>query len=99
MRFGLALELWSKADIHADEEDTGDTGDSDAGQAEREQAAKRAANTYPADKFRENLPTWQEVIRSGRKTADEIIAMANSKHPLTAEQMKTIRNTPVPMTK
>ena len=46
---------------------------------------------YPADQFTTNLPKWQKVIETGRKTADEIIAMAESKHPLTDEQEAAIR--------
>lgn len=47
--------------------------------------------SYPADKFEQNLPAWLGVIAKGRKTADQIIAMANSKHPLTEEQKAAIR--------
>ena len=46
---------------------------------------------YPADQFAVNLPKWKKVIETGRKTADEIIAMAESKHPLTDEQQASIR--------
>lgn len=55
-----------------------------------------APQSYPADKFSENLPTWAKVIQAGRKTADEIIAMANSKHPLTDAQKDAIRNAAKP---
>lgn len=47
--------------------------------------------TYPEDQFKANLPKWQDVIRKGRKTADEIIAMAETKHPLTDAQKGEIR--------
>jgi hypothetical protein len=47
--------------------------------------------TYPETQFRENLPKWREVIAAGRKTPDEIIAMAQTKHPLTDEQKRAIR--------
>lgn len=66
------------------------------------QAASSAAatgdqrTTYPADKFKANLPTWHEVIKSGRKTADQIIAMAETKHPLTDDQKAEIRKTSAP---
>lgn len=50
-----------------------------------------ASAFYPADQFAANLPKWQKVIETGRKTADEIIAMAESKHPLTDEQKASIR--------
>lgn len=50
-----------------------------------------APATYPADQFATNLPKWREVIAKGRKTAEEIITMAQSKHPLTEEQKQAIR--------
>ena len=49
------------------------------------------AASYPADKFAENLPVWRDVIAKGRKNAEQIIATANSKHPLTEDQKKAIR--------
>lgn len=49
---------------------------------------------YPADKFKENLPAWQKVIQSARKTADQIITMAETKHPLSDEQKAQIRAIP-----
>lgn len=55
-----------------------------------------APQSYPADKFAENLPTWAKVIQAGRKTAEEIIAMANSKHPLTEDQKAQIRKAAKP---
>lgn len=46
---------------------------------------------YPVDQFLANLPKWERVIQTGRKTADEIIAMAQSKHPLSEAQKTSIR--------
>lgn len=46
---------------------------------------------YPTEQFTENLPKWEKVILSGRKTCDEIIAMAESKHPLSDEQKTAIQ--------
>lgn len=59
------------------------------GEAEVVQPAK--ADTYPADQFEKNLPAWKKVITEGRKTPDEIIAMAQTKFPLTEEQQKAVR--------
>lgn len=47
--------------------------------------------SYPDDKFSENLPKWREVIASGRKTPDDLIAWVESKNPLTDEQKAAIR--------
>jgi hypothetical protein len=54
-----------------------------------------APESYPDEKFRENLPAWHKVILDGRKTVDHIITMANSKYPLTDAQKKAIRAVPV----
>jgi hypothetical protein len=53
--------------------------------------AQAAPVTYPADQFAKNLPVWRGVIESGRKTANEIITMAQSKYPLTEEQKQAVR--------
>jgi hypothetical protein len=45
---------------------------------------------YSDEDFYKNLPYWQKVMRTGRKTADQIITMAQAKHPLTDEQQKAI---------
>lgn len=47
--------------------------------------------TYPADQFEKNLPAWRDVMAKGRKTADQIIAMAQTKFPLTDAQQQQIR--------
>lgn len=46
---------------------------------------------YPAADFDKNLPMWRDVIKDGRKTADEIVAMVSSKGRLSDEQMRKIR--------
>lgn len=38
-----------------------------------------------------NLPTWAKLMADGKKTPEQIIAMANSKAPLTDEQKEAIR--------
>ena len=63
------------------------------GVAERIEAAPAIPATYPADQFEKNLPAWQKVITTGRKNADQIIAMAESKFPLSDAQKATIRAT------
>lgn len=45
---------------------------------------------YPADQFEKNLPAWRKVIEAGRKTPAEIIAMAQTKHPLTDDQRAAV---------
>jgi len=62
------------------------------GAAEVVQPEKPAS--YPQDQFDKNLPTWRGVIESGRKTADQIITMAETKFPLTDEQKAKVRAEP-----
>lgn len=59
-----------------------DGGDSAPAQAERA--------FYPPEQFEKELPGWKKLIASGRKTPDAIIATAEAKHPLTAEQKAQI---------
>lgn len=46
---------------------------------------------YPEADFVKNLPVWRQVIASGKKTADQIIAMVSSKGVLSEEQKQAIR--------
>lgn len=53
--------------------------------------ARPELQPYPEAKFAANLPTWRAAIDSGKKTADDIIAMAGSKGVLSDEQKRLIR--------
>lgn len=46
---------------------------------------------YPEDQFCSNLPKWQDVIESGRKSAEDIIAIVETKGALSDEQKEAIR--------
>lgn len=58
-----------------------------------------APETYPEEKFTENLPAWKAVIAKGRKTPDDIIAMVSSLHPLTEAQVLAIKAIPAELVK
>lgn len=47
---------------------------------------------YSDADFEKNLPAWRELIASGKKTAERIIAMIESKATLTDEQKQKIAN-------
>ncbi len=49
---------------------------------------------YSQADFDKNLPAWRKLIADGKKTADQIIAMASSKAPLTEEQIATLKSDP-----
>jgi len=51
--------------------------------------------SYPADQFATNIAgSWKTAIKSGKKTPDQIIAMAESKHPLTDAQKDEVKGLP-----
>lgn len=45
---------------------------------------------YPAEQFTKNFPAWEGLIKSGKKTASEIIATVSSKAVLSDEQKAAI---------
>lgn len=49
---------------------------------------------YSADDFAKNLPTWRGLIATGKKSADALIAMLQTKARFTAEQLHEIRTPP-----
>ena len=51
----------------------------------------RSPAHYPAAEFDKNLPAWRKVIEAGKKTADDLIAMVETKGALTDEQKATLR--------
>lgn len=55
-------------------------------------AAPTASAPYPADAFQQNLPKWQALLESGKKSADEIIAAVETKGTLTDQQKAAIRD-------
>lgn len=59
---------------------------------EPQQQLQRELEAYPADKFKENLAAWGELISSGKKTASQIINMVKTKGSLTEKQMLAIRD-------
>lgn len=48
---------------------------------------------YSDEAFQKNLATWQGLIESGKKTAEQIIATVSSKAVMTEEQTAMIRAT------
>lgn len=56
----------------------------------------RRPQAYPADQFDANLPKWAQVIQSGRKSLDDIVAMASTKGELSAEQLARLRQASTP---
>lgn len=72
MRFGAALDLWSKADLHAEDETP--------------PTKEEGPVQYPDTDFTKNFNTWERLIQSGKRTAGEIIAMIETKGQLSELQ-------------
>lgn len=57
-----------------------------------EEVTTETQTFYPADQFAKNLPTWEDVLKSGRKAADDFINFAASRGtPYTDAQITTLR--------
>ena len=57
---------------------------------------QKSVHPYPDDLFQKELPMWQKLIRTGKKTVDAILATANTKAPLTEAQIAIIKASPGP---
>jgi hypothetical protein len=55
-------------------------------------AARPELEAYPQERFDANFTDWKNVVQSGRKTADALIAMLSTKAVLSDAQKKAIRN-------
>ena len=64
----------------------GATKEKDMGAAQVVTESRPALEQYPSEKFDQNITAWRQLVQSGKKTPDEIIAMIESKHTLTDEQ-------------
>ncbi|MCE4302951.1 hypothetical protein LYZ95_12500 [Xanthomonas hortorum pv. vitians] len=58
------------------------------------QADKQQLPLYSEADFASNLPKWWDIVANGKKTADDLIAMLQTRARFTAEQLKEIRNPP-----
>jgi len=56
---------------------------------------KPELSEYTDEQFGSNLPKWRALIEAGKKTHDEVIAMAGTKARLTEDQLFMIRATVV----
>lgn len=59
------------------------------------QASAGALPAYTDANFAKNLPSWRELIESGKKTADKIINNVNKIATMNADQMAMVRATVV----
>lgn len=86
MRFGAALELWHKGELHKEIEENADNKTKSP-----EQPLKKLPD-YPDDKIDENVDSWLAAVKSGKHTAESVINMISTKHTLTDRQKNLIRS-------
>ena len=63
----------------------------DMGAAEVVKPADQSLPIYSDADFAENMPKWEKLLQSGRKSADDIIRTVQTKAILTESQISTIR--------
>jgi len=56
--------------------------------------AEKQLPPYPEKDFADNLPKWWDLIKTGKKTADDLIATLKTKATFTDAQLKEIRTPP-----
>jgi hypothetical protein len=81
MRFGAALDLWSKADLHAQYDDD----------PPKPEAKPVGPQLYPDAEFTKNFPTWKRAIESGKTTPETMITKIQTKGTISEAQAKKIR--------
>lgn len=64
----------------------------DMGTAEVVRDEPRSLPPYPAEQMAKNLPAWTEMMRAGKKSATQIIAMVSSKYTLSPAQIEAIKD-------
>jgi len=66
-------------------------GEDNDGHGSTDDGTPPTADSYPPERFAANLPKWSEAMLSGRMTAEQVIARAESQHPLTQQQKADIQ--------
>lgn len=84
MRFGAALDLWSKADLHYDEHDDA----RDMGAVETGNVVTQAKTLPPCPET--SIDRWIKNVESGKAQADALMAFAKAKYSLTKAQEERI---------
>lgn len=72
--------------------------DQETGEITQTAPAAPALPDYTDDQFSKSLPGWRGLIETGKKTADQIIAMVSSKATMSEDQIAMLRATVAPET-
>lgn len=68
----------------------------DAGKHKEGAKGKEKPATYPPEGFKKNLAAWADLIRSGKKTIDDIKKTVGSRAPLSDAQVEELRKAALP---
>ncbi|MES2488524.1 MAG: recombinase RecT [Pseudomonadota bacterium] len=60
----------------------------DAGTSKKEEAKPQ----YTEDEFKSRLPMWEKLIKEGKKTADEVVAMAETRSTFSTDQKQILKD-------
>ena len=66
--------------------------DGNTGEVLQRKEAPKALPNYSDDALSSNLAAWASAIQSGKKTAEDIVAMIGTRYQLSAEQIARIRS-------
>lgn len=84
MRFGCALDLWFKGDLHPEDDEPPKKMDKVEG--------KKELPPYSAAQVETNKALWEKSILAGKSSAEHIIGMISSSYKLSEDQKKIIRD-------
>jgi len=90
MRFGAALDLWHKGDLHAHQAEQEEAQQPGEPEQTSEQEQPKTLPPYPSEKLVANLPGWCKLVASGKKSANDVIAQIKTAYTLTDAQENTI---------
>ncbi|HGM4274231.1 TPA: ERF family protein [Pseudomonas aeruginosa] len=85
------LDVAADDDLDANGERDDDTPLGAQPEQQQQQPESNSKPPYPDEKLEKMLPQWQQLITSGKKTADQVIATVSSGNTLTPKQVEKIR--------
>lgn len=85
MRFGAALELWHKGELHLDDDDP-----RTENKTTKPPIKQAELPPYTAAQMDANKPLWEKAIQSGKSSPEHLISTVSAKYSLSDEQKKII---------
>jgi len=100
MRFGAALDLWHKGDLHGEGPDDPPFDDGRPPESrERDDVpsppplpGRGELEPYPSEKFKANIDGWTADIQAGKYTPEAIIAKVSTRNVLNPTQLAKLKS-------